>query len=232
LDEGPRSDLTTISRRALDGRAHGLSLVVGGAPAPNDLLDLIDRLQFGIVLASSAGEASFANAYAKGVLDLQDGLAIKDGLLEAIRPQDTRLLLDGVQRAIRGELRGCVTLLLPRRSARYPLAVHIPELSVRDAGAATILIADPSRELTLDSAALCRLYGLTRAEAGFVQLLVHGKTVEQAADTLFISVHTARTHLKRILLKTDTGRQAELLRVVLSSAIAQVRLGDTHTADS
>jgi len=28
-------------------------------------------------------------------------------------------------------------------------------------------------------------------------------------------VNTARTHLKRILLKTDTGRQAELVRVLM-----------------
>jgi DNA-binding CsgD family transcriptional regulator len=54
-------------------------------------------------------------------------------------------------------------------------------------------------------------------------MLVSGHTLEQAADQLFISIHTARTHLKRILLKTDTGRQAELLRTMLLGA-AQLAL--------
>jgi len=41
--------------------------------------------------------------------------------------------------------------------------------------------------------------------------------VEEAADVLQISTHTARTQLKRVLTKTGTGRQAELLRVALGA---------------
>ena len=62
------------------------------------------------------------------------------------------------------------------------------------------------------------LYGFTRAEATFVEHLLRGTSVEDAADLLCISLHTARTHLKRILMKADTGRQAELLRVILTSS--------------
>ena len=43
------------------------------------------------------------------------------------------------------------------------------------------------------------------------ELLRQGKSIEDAAAELFISAHTARTHLKRIFLKTDTHRQPELV---------------------
>ncbi len=61
----------------------------------------------------------------------------------------------------------------------------------------------------VDEMVLCRLYGLTRAEAALTAHLLRGKSIEEAAAELFISHHTARTHLKRILMKTDTYRQVE-----------------------
>ena len=67
------------------------------------------------------------------------------------------------------------------------------------------------------------MFGLTRAEGSLAILIANGKTLEEIAASLYISIHTARTHLKRILLKTDTGRQAELLRLILSCS-GQVRL--------
>ena len=55
-------------------------------------------------------------------------------------------------------------------------------------------------------------------EAVLADLMIQGCSLESAADRLCVSIHTARTHLKRILLKTDTGRQAELLRLMFVCA--------------
>ncbi len=67
------------------------------------------------------------------------------------------------------------------------------------------LRADPDR------VALARLHGLTPGEARFAAELMKGGTVAECAGRLRIGVHTARTHLKRALAKTATGRQADLL---------------------
>ena len=88
---------------------------------------------------------------------------------------------------------------------------------------ASVFVCDPEFRTDVNRSALSRVYGLTRSEAALVTMLVSGNTLEQAADQLFISIHTARTRLKRILLKTDTGRQAELLRTMLLGA-AQLAL--------
>lgn len=58
-------------------------------------------------------------------------------------------------------------------------------------------------------------YDCTAREATLAGALADGCTLTEAATMLGISIHTARTHLKRVFRKTGTNRQAELLRLVL-----------------
>jgi DNA-binding CsgD family transcriptional regulator/PAS domain-containing protein len=71
-------------------------------------------------------------------------------------------------------------------------------------------------------AAWSRLLGVTAAEAALVAALVAGGTVEQHAQRRGISAGTVRCQLKQVLAKTGTHRQAELVRLALSSAAAHV----------
>jgi DNA-binding CsgD family transcriptional regulator len=63
---------------------------------------------------------------------------------------------------------------------------------------------------------LRRLYGLTSGEAEVAQRLARGVSVKQVSDELSVSYQTVRTHLQHAFDKTDTHRQAELVRLVLS----------------
>ena len=58
-------------------------------------------------------------------------------------------------------------------------------------------------------------FGCTAREATLALTLSRGCTLAEAAGVLGISIHTARTHLKRVFRKTGTKRQTELLRLVL-----------------
>ena len=60
-------------------------------------------------------------------------------------------------------------------------------------------------------------FGLTPAEARVALHLVTGETLRSAAAKLSISYETARSHLKNIFNKTGTGRQAELVVVILTA---------------
>jgi len=44
-----------------------------------------------------------------------------------------------------------------------------------------------------------------------------GESIDRLADRLCISRNTARTHLRRLFAKTTTARQADLMRVLLST---------------
>ncbi len=85
--------------------------------------------------------------------------------------------------------------------------------------AATLTTCYENAGPVVDETALCKLYGLTHAEAALAAYLLQGKSIEEAAAELVISHHTARTHLKRIFMKTDTHRQVERTTQVLAAGL-------------
>ena len=93
------------------------------------------------------------------------------------------------------------------------------------AARAVVLIGDS--EVTGGPApqTLQRLYELTPREAQVATMIVEGQGVNRAADTLKVSVETVRSHLKQVMRKTGTSRQAELVRLVLSG-LARIRLSE------
>lgn len=60
------------------------------------------------------------------------------------------------------------------------------------------------------------VYGLTQAESQFVSFLLKGAEISAAAEQLSITLQSARFRLKRILKKTGTHRQADLVRLLLT----------------
>lgn len=62
--------------------------------------------------------------------------------------------------------------------------------------------------------ALAELYGLTLAESRVLEHIGQGETPQEAAERLGISLTTVKTHLQRIFAKTETTRQADLVRLV------------------
>ena len=184
------------------------------------LLDVLHRLYCGVVVTAPEDRPIFMNRFAERILEQRDGLTVTPRGLEASRPDEARALREAIRQAANGELGGGATIIVSRRTAPRPLAVHIPvtKHSAEIAREATVFISDPSLPAVLMPDTLCRLYGLTRAEATLAIQLAEGQTLEQAAERSFTSIHTVRTHLKRILLKTDTNRQTDLVRLILMSS--------------
>ena len=81
-----------------------------------------------------------------------------------------------------------------------------------------VVFHDPDATLALNPAVIAQLHGLTPAEARVAAALVKGDTLAQYAEQAGCSEDTARTHMKRILDKTGASRQADLVRILLSSA--------------
>lgn len=59
-------------------------------------------------------------------------------------------------------------------------------------------------------------FGLTPAETRLAKALKDGSTLREAAQLNKISYETARGHLRSIFWKTDSRRQADLIRLILS----------------
>ena len=64
---------------------------------------------------------------------------------------------------------------------------------------------------------LADLFELTPAEANLAILMAQGLILAEASEAQNISQHTARAQLKSIFAKTNVSRQAELVRLVITS---------------
>lgn len=82
---------------------------------------------------------------------------------------------------------------------------------------ALICVNDPDATLARQDRLLQDLFGLTAAEARLAGQLLEGWDLKTAASRAQVSFNTARTHLAHIFQKTETGRQSELIRVLMAS---------------
>lgn len=80
-----------------------------------------------------------------------------------------------------------------------------------------IVHTHPCREGSTD-ALLRMLYGLTPAECRVALLLNDGRTPRGIAELVGVTENTIRSQLKSSYSKTGVGRQAELVRLLLSYA--------------
>jgi len=180
----------------------------------------LDLVRHGALLVAAGGQPRAANRTAMAILQKRDGISLARTGLVADRASDTRLLHRLLHEALTAPESGEPKespLILERRSARTSLIVRVlpgPGLECwqgPEEKTALLRLYDSDLGLVVDERTLISLYGLTRGEATLAAKLVQGKSIEVAAEELFISAHTARTHLKRIFMKTDTHRQPELV---------------------
>ncbi len=80
----------------------------------------------------------------------------------------------------------------------------------------TYLDIDPAADLEKRLAASQMVFGLSPGQMALAARIASGESLTDAAETLGISINTARTHLKRIYDKTGVNAQTALVRLLLS----------------
>ena len=103
------------------------------------------------------------------------------------------------------------TGLRPYQLVAAPIRTRFRQFIGTSAPSAVTLITDPERPGHPEPDLLTQLYGLTRKEAAIAARLSQAKSVKQAADEMGIAYETARTHVRRIFVKTGASHQTELL---------------------
>jgi DNA-binding CsgD family transcriptional regulator len=83
--------------------------------------------------------------------------------------------------------------------------------------AAIIYMKESANQPFAVTATVSSLFGLTRTEARLAVMLSNGQDLEQIAVGLGVTEQTARTYCKRVFAKTGTRRQADLVRLILTS---------------
>ncbi len=107
----------------------------------------------------------------------------------------------------------------PRQSGGRPYLVLVPGQRFspdEKPEAVVLLLIDTEQRTKVSGDTLVRLYNLTPSETRVALMLIDGKRLDQIAEESEIAQTTVVFHLKNLFRKTDTNRQADLIRVLLS----------------
>lgn len=183
----------------------------------------LDHMHQPVLLLGAAGSVLHANPAALDLLRRADGLqAGRDGLTGAT-PDATARLVAGLRKAAgAGGAPRASTVRLPRPSGKPSLALiamplsRATEWSLSEQAIVMVFVADPSAGVFQPGVHVAAMFGLTPAEAALANELLSGDDLVRIAERSNRSVHTVRTHLARLMSKTGTTRQSELVRMLLA----------------
>lgn len=213
------------------GRALQIADRLGLGEATQALsLDILDRLDVGLVLVDASLRPLLVNASAEALVRGADWLVLSQDRIRAGEPAaNTRLeALVGAAAATsagRALSSGGVIRLkgmggtLPVLVA--PFRAPVLELGAMAPVAALVFASAPRREI--DAGVLGAALGLTAAEARLLAALASGASLVRYAEEAGISVNTAKTQLAAIFAKTGHAKQSTLVAEVFSNPVLRLR---------
>jgi len=184
---------------------------------------LLDGLKAAVLLLDGIGHITHANASGRDILERRDFLRAEHGRLVAADPELNLILHNAVVASVFGA--GATR----SESIALPFIAHDGERFVghflpitagrrRKTGAAfeaTAMLFVNSTSLDGPAAAdiIKKVFKLTPTELRVMLTVVEFGGVPDTARNLNIAESTVKTHLVRIFAKTDTKRQAELVKL-------------------
>lgn len=199
--------------------------LAGLADRAIELAGALEVVRHGMIIVARDQLVINLNSAAERIFRAEDGLCTRSGRIVATNMHAEHGLQRAVHEALTGgtsAVRGSRSLVCVRPSGRRPYIIHVLPSHRRDADEplrqpmALVLIVDPEDEPEPATALLRRLYQLTDAEAEVAVRMTHGTDLKQISEELSVTMTTVRTHLQHIFDKTDTHRQAELVRLLLA----------------
>lgn len=200
------------------------------APQSTPLLEsataVLNRLPMGVILVTENSQVLFFNDKAKRYLDRADGLILDANRVcrATIASENkelgellTNTLSPGTSKTGEGDFAMSIT----RTNSDTPLTIMVAPIGTGVAGnGAVLFVSDPSEPVDLSIDTICRLYTLTPAEGRLTLGLANGHKLDDLADEWGVSMHTVRSQLRQVFRKTETSRQSELVKLILTGPAA------------
>jgi DNA-binding CsgD family transcriptional regulator len=211
-------------------RAYLLSNLLNEYKSQVDSLgSMIMNAGFGVVLATPDGQIVYANDVAETLMRLRRGLCCRQGRIIATDGKTTQklqALISAASLPITETLSGG-SVILSDQDGEGLFVVHVVPISRKTCNrfisserlVVGLFIVDRNRGAAERVNVFAPLFGLTPAETRVLAALISGEGLTSAIKRLEMTEPTARTHLRHILAKTDTRRQAELMRLFFEVTI-------------
>jgi DNA-binding CsgD family transcriptional regulator len=187
-----------------------------------DLAGAIDSMRQAVMVVGANSLVLHCNSACDELLHRADGLTVRSGRLCAFRSD----VDSAVQRAVADAIglnedgtRFGTSVLCARPSGGRAYVAHafpFPNREEHGYGEpkALLVIVDPDHRPQPPKDMLRNLYGLTNSEADIALRVANGQGLAPISDDLSVSIATVKTHLQHVFDKTDTHRQAELVRLL------------------
>lgn len=193
-------------------------------------MELLDSNPAAVLLLDERRQIVYANRQAEELGSNYDGIRFSSREIVLPLSQDHNRLQCLIGRALAAvtstgaDPGGLMGVLRPSGKRPYivvvaPVSGRYPALSMLRP-AVCVFITDPDRKTKLPNRQVQAAFGLTEAEARLACVLATGAELRSAAAELKITYGTARARLTQIFEKTDTSRQGELIKLLLTTLSA------------
>lgn len=174
----------------------------------------VDHLEDGVIIIDKSGRVLFLNREAQAILQGRH-LRLVNGRLRACAPAGgialCKLIADCVAKGSGDSLRlGSDEDTLLIAASALP-----PETGMGNDPVVLLRLIDPAGVRPPTKEALQAYFNLTATEAVFALEMLAGHDLAASAARRGVRLNTARAHLRRIFEKTETRRQAALMRLLL-----------------
>lgn len=176
------------------------------------LLQVLDEVDYGMLLVDAAGRILHANHLARHELARTSAVQASESTLTAVLPSQSDSLNLAIRRACQGH-----RVLLDLGSGSKQLSVAFVPLAhplegERDRALVVFGRRDMCQALTLRFFARC--HGLTPAEEQVLREICSGEKAESIACKLGVGLATVRTQVSSIRRKTRTATLRQLLKLI------------------
>lgn len=185
----------------------------------NVVLSLLDRMPIALVLVDENAQVIETNTLADEILSSADGIHIRSNILSSGSKSNKRLL-EAIKIMSKHDpviTRG-QSLSITNDETQNNIMLFVAPLKQQDsqqqeASVAVFISQRKSLPASL-SEDFKKQHNLTNKEQEVTQQLVRGLSVKEISKESAVSLHTVRSHVKAVLKKTATSRQAELVSLV------------------
>lgn len=191
--------------------------------------DMLKLIPYAVIVFSNEHKVMYANESAEQIGFANDGLALHTNHLSAHVNSESKQLRQLIKSSIEStkkplEPMSGGDMLVSRPSGQRAYSVMVNPISANgNLGgiypAAIVIVQGHEQNLEAPIKRMRTLYDLTPAESRVAHQMMLGHSLEHCAKNLGHTVSTSRNLLKRVFAKTDTGRQNELVSLMLRSTL-------------
>jgi DNA-binding CsgD family transcriptional regulator/PAS domain-containing protein len=194
-----------------------------------ELEGAINRVRCALVLCDSDARVLWANCAAERIFARGSDIRVCADRLAMALPQETTTLRRRIVQAAQGDestqpADRCVILGSTGLQVMMHPVCGREALSLSGRGPqrrVLLVLSSPGEVPTLPADLIGRVFALSPAESRVAAALFSGLTINEYANATGVTIGTARFQLKQVLAKTQASRQADLIRQICSSVIAQ-----------